>query len=44
MGASIFFTAAMIRAERNGSLLQWQELEYRIDVCCVTRGAYIEPL
>jgi len=22
----------------------WQELEYRIDVCCVTRGAHIENL
>jgi len=22
----------------------WQELEYRIDVCRVTRGAYIEHL
>jgi hypothetical protein len=20
----------------------WQELEYRMDVCCVTRGAHIE--
>jgi hypothetical protein len=22
----------------------WQEFEYRIDVCRVTRGAHIEPL
>jgi hypothetical protein len=22
----------------------WQELEYRIDVCCVVRGAHIEHL
>jgi hypothetical protein len=22
----------------------WQQLEYRIDVCCVTRGAHIEYL
>jgi hypothetical protein len=22
----------------------WKELEYRIDVCCVTRGAHIEHL
>jgi hypothetical protein len=22
----------------------WQELEYRIDVCCVTRCAHIEHL
>jgi hypothetical protein len=33
MGASILFTAAMIRA-----------FEYRIDVCRVTRGAHIEHL
>jgi hypothetical protein len=37
MGASIFFTAAMIRAFR-------QELEYRIDVYRVTRGVLIEHL
>jgi hypothetical protein len=35
MGASIFFTVAMIRVFR-------QELEYRIDVRCVTRRAHIE--
>jgi hypothetical protein len=53
MGASIFFTAAMIRAFRHISLKNidapmltrvWQELEYRIDVCRVTRGAHIEHL
>jgi hypothetical protein len=22
----------------------WQQLEYRMDVCCVTRGAHIEHL
>jgi len=22
----------------------WQELEYRIEVCCITRGAHIENL
>ena len=22
----------------------WQNLEYRVDVCCVTRGAHIEHL
>jgi len=22
----------------------WQELEYRMDVCCVTHGAHIEHL
>ena len=25
-------------------ILVWQELEYRIDVCRVTRGAHIEHL
>jgi hypothetical protein len=54
MGASILFTAAMIRANNtarsrgNGgtyvSTREWQELEYRIDVCLVTRGAHIEHL
>jgi hypothetical protein len=83
MGASIFFTAAMIRANNtarsrgNGgtyvctyvaplphdlTVLKaqiiaavknidalmltrvWQELEYLIDVCRVTRGAHIEHL
>jgi hypothetical protein len=30
----------------NASMLMhvWQELEYHIDVCCVTRGAHIEYL
>jgi hypothetical protein len=36
MGASVFFTAAMMHV--------WQELEYRINVCHVTRGAHIEHL
>jgi hypothetical protein len=48
MSVSIFFTAAMIRAFRHGSLQQltrvWEELEYRIDVYLVTRGAHIEHL
>jgi hypothetical protein len=60
MGATIFFTAAMIRAFRsarsrgNGGTYcvhdapmltrVWQELEYRIDVCRVTRGTHIEHL
>jgi len=22
----------------------WQELDYRLDVCCVTKGAHIEHL
>jgi hypothetical protein len=22
----------------------WQELEYRIDICCVTKGGHIEHL
>jgi hypothetical protein len=46
-------TAAMIRAFRplavkNIDALMmtrvWQDLEYRIDVCHVTRGAHIEHL
>jgi hypothetical protein len=67
MGASIFFTAAMIRANNTGRPRDladlkaqiiaavknvdapmltrvWQELEYRIDVCRVTRGAHIEHI
>jgi hypothetical protein len=52
MGASIFFTAAMIRAyiaavkNIDAPMLTrvWQELEYRIDVCRVTGGAHIEHL
>jgi hypothetical protein len=51
MGASILFTAAMIRAFRSaksrgiGMLMRvWQELEYRIDMCRVTGGAHIEHL
>jgi hypothetical protein len=61
MGASIFFTAAMIRANNTADLKAriiaavinidapmltrvWQELEYRIDGCRVTRGAHIEHL
>ena len=31
-----FFTAMLTRV--------WQQLEYRIDVCRVTRGAHIENL
>jgi hypothetical protein len=40
MGASIFFTAA------DAPMLTrvWQELEHRVDVCHVTRGAHIEQL
>jgi hypothetical protein len=51
MGASIFFTAAVIRAYAtmknvDATMLTrvCQELEYRIDVCRVTRGAQIEHL
>jgi hypothetical protein len=30
----------------NGQMLQlvWQELDYRFDICCVTRGGHIEHL
>jgi hypothetical protein len=44
MGASIFFTAAMIRADAPMLTRVWQELEHRIVVCRVTRGAHIEHL
>jgi hypothetical protein len=50
MGALTFFTVAMIRAcsSEEGRCTHvtrvWQELEYRIDVCRVTRGAHIENL
>jgi hypothetical protein len=78
MGASIFFTVAMVRtceftwqwwdvqyvpplprdlAHLKARIIAtlktidtpmltrvWQELEYRIDVCSVTRGAHIEHL
>jgi predicted SprT family Zn-dependent metalloprotease len=39
MGASIFFTAAMTNMYAPMLTRVWQELEYRIDVCRVTRGA-----
>jgi hypothetical protein len=57
MGASIFFTATMIRAfSQRGYVASvksidapmlmhvWQEFEYRINMCLVTRGAHIEHL
>jgi hypothetical protein len=45
MGASIFFTYAMIRKGTDHCSSEvWQELEYRIDVCGLTRGARIEHL
>jgi hypothetical protein len=45
-GASIFFNAAKILAFRHGSLrlCMWQELEYPIDMCRVTRGTHNEHL
>ena len=40
--------ARIIAAAKNIDALMlthvWQELQYRIDVCCVTRGAHIEHL
>jgi hypothetical protein len=49
MGALIFFTAAIIRAfaavkNIDAPMLTrvWQKLEYRIDVCRVTRDVHIE--
>jgi hypothetical protein len=53
MGAPILFTVAMIRTFRPLAVKNidaptltrvWQELEYRIDVYRVTRGAHIEHL
>jgi hypothetical protein len=54
MAASIFFAAAIIRNARIIATVKnidaptltrvWQEPEYRIDVCRVTRGAHIESL
>jgi hypothetical protein len=30
----------------DGQMLQsaWQELDYKIDICCVTKGGHIEQL
>jgi hypothetical protein len=46
MGASIFFTLAMIRAFIDAPMLTrvLQKPEYRIDVYRVTRGAHFEHL
>jgi hypothetical protein len=44
MDVSIFFTAAVKNIDASMLKRVWQELEYRIDVCRVTRGAYIEHL
>jgi hypothetical protein len=44
MGALIFFTAAMKNIDAPALTRVWQELEYHIDVCRVTRGAPIEHL
>jgi hypothetical protein len=55
MGASLFFTAAMIRAFLGKDHCSseeirwthvdpcvWQELEYRIGVCRITRSGHVE--
>jgi hypothetical protein len=42
MGASVFFTAAMIREPMLRGV--WQKLEYRIDVSYVTSGAHIKQI
>jgi hypothetical protein len=45
MGASIFFTATIIRTFQAPMLTRmWLELEYHINVCRVTCGAHIEHL
>jgi hypothetical protein len=42
--AHIDTTAAVKNIDAPMSTRVWQELEYRINVCRVTRGAYIEHL
>jgi hypothetical protein len=37
-------TVHWLRADCNMLTRVWQQLEYRIDVCRVTRGAHIEHL
>jgi hypothetical protein len=37
----VFLTTTDVRCVHHGV---WQQLEYRIDVCRVTRGAHIEHL
>jgi hypothetical protein len=44
MGASMFFTAAVKNVDAPMLTRVWQELDYHIDVCCVTRDAHIEHL
>jgi len=52
---NFFFTTRNVRCVHNGSTFcchtrvnmltrVWQQLEYRIDVCRVTRGAHIEHI
>jgi hypothetical protein len=41
---TLFFTAAMKNIDAPMLTRVWQELEYRMDVCRVTRGAHIEHL
>ena len=38
------FIAAVKNIDAHMLTHVWQELEYRIDVCCVTHGAHIEHL
>jgi hypothetical protein len=44
MGASIFIIAAVKNIDAPMLKRVLKELEYRIDVCRVTRGAHIEHL
>jgi cbb3-type cytochrome oxidase subunit 1 len=41
---SFFIIAAVKNIDAPTLTREWQELEYRIDVCRVTRGAHIEHL
>jgi len=39
-----FWTSRDVRCVHHMLTCVWQELEYRIDVCCVTCGAHIEHI
>jgi hypothetical protein len=41
---SIRYAAAVKNIDAPMLMRMWQELEYRVDVCRVTRGAHIEHL
>jgi hypothetical protein len=37
-------TAAVARVDRDKLTRVWNEMDYRIDVCLITKGGYIEHL